>query len=330
MQKLLPLITFQEINKPSFWDYNNFSTVLNAHLREFGNYLNIHYFFGNSEKGFSCPYYMDASEYSNYINDFEQKQKFKNYILWKYNHFALDILLAKYKGIDNRIENIELSESESGNSKKGIYPNPTQLDLVVKDRLREIKPDFTVDDLNDKALQLLKCENNVDAFFTFHFKKYEGEDPDDFANHTIEITNEIWSDRKTANIDRKKYFNEWIERKINEGYLDRSKLNLEQSIAPNPQAEEGEKKQPRAKVIMAFIYKIDDRAKMIPKDCINNDMKFATLSVKIKETFGYEYTGGTLEKEQYTLEGYSLEVYNLLTEWKYNTEAVKYKNEHNL
>jgi hypothetical protein len=90
------------------------------------------------------------------------------------------------------------------------------------------------------------------------------------------------------------------------------------------------KKQPSAKVMMAFINLINDRAKIIPKDSINNDLKFIALSNKIKETFDYQYAGGTLEKEQYTLEGYSLEVYNLLTEWKYNTEAVKYKNEHNL
>lgn len=106
-------------------------------------------------------------------------------------------------------------------------------------------------------------------------------------------------------------------------------LSIEKTSATE---EEGKpnKKQPSAKVMMAFINLIDDRAKIIPKDSINNDMKFTTLSNKIKQLFKYQYAGGTLEKDQYKLEGYSLEVYNLLIEWKYNTEAFKYKNEHNL
>ena len=94
--------------------------------------------------------------------------------------------------------------------------------------------------------------------------------------------------------------------------------------------EEVKKKQPSAKVMMAFINLIDERAKIIPKDSINNVVKFTTLSNKIKELFNFQYAAGTLKKEQYTLEGYSVEVYNLLTEWEYNTEALKYKNRHNL
>lgn len=90
------------------------------------------------------------------------------------------------------------------------------------------------------------------------------------------------------------------------------------------------KKQPIAKVMMAFINLIDGRAKIIPKDSLNNEVKFTIISNKIKEKYGYKYEGSTLEKEQYTLEGYSLKVYNLLIEWEYNTEAIKYKNRHNL
>lgn len=105
-----------------------------------------------------------------------------------------------------------------------------------------------------------------------------------------------------------------------------------------PQAEEikavktekpNRKKQPTAKVIMEFINLIDDRVKIIPKDGFNNnDEKYFMIATKIKKMFEYEYAGGTLEKEYDKQEGYSLDAYNLLIEWQYNTEAIKYKNKH--
>ena len=52
----------------------------------------------------------------------------------------------------------------------------------------------------------------------------------------------------------------------------------------------------------------------MPKYSTNSAVKLIPLSNKIKELFNYQYVTGTLEKEQYTLEGYSLEVYNLLPE----------------
>ena len=66
--------------------------------------------------------------------------------------------------------------------------------------------------------------------------------------------------------------------------------------------------------MIAFINLINNRAKIIPKDSINNAVKLILLSNKIKELFNYQYVTGTLEKEPYTLKGYSLEVYNLLPE----------------
>ena len=80
---------------------------------------------------------------------------------------------------------------------------------------------------------------------------------------------------------------------------------------------------------MEFINLIDDRVKIIPKDGFNNnDEKYFMIATKIKKMFGYEYAGGTLEKEYDKQEGYSLNAYNLLIEWQYNTEAIKYKNKH--
>lgn len=64
--------------------------------------------------------------------------------------------------------------------------------------------------------------------------------------------------------------------------------------------------------MMTFINLINNRAKIIPKYSTNSAVKLIPLSNIIKELFNYQYVTGTLEKEQYTLEGYSLEVYNLL------------------
>ena len=66
--------------------------------------------------------------------------------------------------------------------------------------------------------------------------------------------------------------------------------------------------------MMTFINLINNRAKIISKYSTNSAVKLIPLSNKIKELFNYQYVTGTLEKEQYTLEGYSLEVYNLLPE----------------
>lgn len=66
--------------------------------------------------------------------------------------------------------------------------------------------------------------------------------------------------------------------------------------------------------MMTFINLINNRAKIIPKYSTNSAVKLIPLSNIIKELFNYQYVTGTLEKEQYTLEGYSLEVYNLLPE----------------
>ena len=66
--------------------------------------------------------------------------------------------------------------------------------------------------------------------------------------------------------------------------------------------------------MMTFINLINNRAKIISKYSTNSAVKLIPLSNIIKELFNYQYVTGTLEKEQYTLEGYSLEVYNLLPE----------------
>ena len=66
--------------------------------------------------------------------------------------------------------------------------------------------------------------------------------------------------------------------------------------------------------MMTFINLINNRAKIIPKYSTNSAVKLIPLSNIIKELFNYQYVTGTLETEQYTLWGYSLEVYNLLPE----------------
>ena len=229
MEKLCPLIKFQDIRKPSFWVYNNLSTVLNSYKEKFGNYLSTKYFLGEVEKGFSCFCYLDVYEYSNYKVEFSNNQKLKNNTPWKYNvlnSLAIDVLISTYNATNDKVQSAVLY----GGDGKFTYPDPKELDLAVKDRLKEIEPDFSRSDLNDINLQLLKCENNVDAFFTFHFKEYQGEDPHDFVNHSIELTKEVWNGKQPKNTDRKKCFDNWIESKINDGYLDRSKLKLEQNI----------------------------------------------------------------------------------------------------
>jgi hypothetical protein len=78
---------------------------------------------------------------------------------------------------------------------------------------------------------------------------------------------------------------------------------------------------------MAFIELIDTQIDIIPKpnECRNNDEKFTIIADRIRVKFNYDFSGKTLEKEQYKQEGFSLEVYNLLIEWEYNTIATKYK-----
>jgi hypothetical protein len=90
-------------------------------------------------------------------------------------------------------------------------------------------------------------------------------------------------------------------------------------------------KQPKAKVLMAFIELINKQIEIIPKpsEYSNNDEKFTIIADRIRVKFNYDFSGKTLEKEQYKQEGFSLEVYNLLIEWKFNTIATKYNAQNN-
>jgi hypothetical protein len=84
---------------------------------------------------------------------------------------------------------------------------------------------------------------------------------------------------------------------------------------------------PKAKVLMAFIELINKQTEIIPKpsEYSNNDEKFIIIADRIRVKFNYDFSFKTLKKEQYNQEGFSLEVYNLLIEWEYNTIATKYK-----
>jgi hypothetical protein len=95
----------------------------------------------------------------------------------------------------------------------------------------------------------------------------------------------------------------------------------------NRAVEEKKGKQPKAKVLMAFIELINKQIEIIPKpsEYSNNDEKFIIIADRIRVKFNYDFSFKTLKKEQYNQEGFSLEVYNLLIEWEYNTIATKYK-----
>lgn len=92
------------------------------------------------------------------------------------------------------------------------------------------------------------------------------------------------------------------------------------------------KKQPSAKVIMEFSKLINDKLKIYPKEneYANNDEKFRIIAEQIKRHFSYIYKSGTLENNDMKIEGYSKEVYDLLLEWQYRTEATKYLAKHNV
>ena len=108
--------------------------------------------------------------------------------------------------------------------------DPQKLNYLVKSFLREIPLDFPYDWSRDDRRDTLKKKgdhsNNIYSFFQFHFEYFDGY-KEDFMNNLIEITNDIWRLRTRENQFRRELLNEWIEEKIEEYDLDRSKLDLE-------------------------------------------------------------------------------------------------------
>lgn len=120
-------------------------------------------------------------------------------------------------------------------TEKLYVADPKKLNYLVKSFLREIPLDYPFDysydgiGKDDRREDILKKgdrNNNIHSFLEFHFGYFEGY-KEDFIYNLIEITNDIWKVRTKDNQFRRELLNEWIEEKIKEYDLDRSKLGLE-------------------------------------------------------------------------------------------------------
>lgn len=121
--------------------------------------------------------------------------------------------------------------------------DPQKLNYLVKSFLRVIPLDYPYDEFtrrDDRREDILKKgdrSNNIHSFLEFHFGYFNGY-KEDFINNLIEITKDIWSLRTRDNQFRRELLNEWIEEKIEEHNLDRSKLGLVPVITPEPPHEQ--------------------------------------------------------------------------------------------
>jgi hypothetical protein len=207
-------------------------------------------------------------------------------------------------------------------------------ELTSKDAIGNIKARLSQIDLEEKVYKDYRA-NNKNFDYTKSYKHdaiyFDSDEKIEKSLHYIieyfRVINDFYSTTLfTNNSEHGKAPLVYAKHILLKNFLE-TKLKELELPAPPKSPKIGAGKKPKAKVLMAFIELINKQIEIIPKpsEYRNNDEKFTIIADKIRVKFNYDFSGKTLEKEQYQQEGFSLEVYNLLIEWEYNTIATKYK-----
>lgn len=207
-------------------------------------------------------------------------------------------------------------------------------EITSKEAIDNIKARLSQIDLEEKAYKDYRANNkNFDYTNSYKYEAtyFDSEEKIEKSLHYIieyfRVTNDFYSTTLFTNYTvNSKAPIVYAKHILLKNYLETILKELEQQ-APPKSPKIGAGKKPKAKVLMAFIELIDKQIDIIPKqrEYSNNDEKFTIIADRIRVKFNYDFSGKTLEKEQYQQVGFSLEVYNLLIEWEYNTIATKYK-----
>ena len=230
---LYPILNFVEIQKPSYWNFNNLAVIVFSDENIFKEVSNNNFLIGDVSQNKYCKYYFNFSNISEFVETTTKKPSG----LWENTFEVVNIFLLNYK-IENKVVSNKLIFH---GVKSCVYPDSKQLDLAVKDKLINIEHEWTFQE--QREIPLLS-KNKIYWFFENHFNSYQG-DPNDFLNHSEELINNIWQDKNLPNLKRKKYFNEWL----NEKKIELQELGFETvinsitpqetlSIEPSDQAEE--------------------------------------------------------------------------------------------
>ena len=234
---LYPILNFVEIQKPSYWNFNNLAVIVFSDENIFKEVSNNNFLIGDVSQNKYCKYYFNFSNISEFVETTTKKPSG----LWENTFEVINIFLLNYK-IENKVVSNKLIFH---GVKSCVYPDSEQLDLAVKDKLINIEHEWTFQE--QREIPLLS-KNKIYWFFENHFNSYQG-DPNDFLNHSEELINNIWQDKNLPNLKRKKYFNEWL----NEKKIELQELGFETvtnsitphqtlSIEPSDQAEENKTK----------------------------------------------------------------------------------------
>ena len=230
---LYPILNFVEIQKPSYWNFNNLAVIVFSDENIFKEVSNNNFLIGDVSQNKYCKYYFNFSNISEFVETTTKKPSG----LWENTFEVVNIFLLNYK-IENKVVSNKLIFH---GVKSCVYPDSKQLDLAVKDKLINIEHEWTFQE--QREIPLLS-KNKIYWFFENHFNSYQG-DPNDFLNHSEELINNIWQAKNLPNLKRKKYFNEWL----NEKKIELQELGFETvtnfitphqtlSIEPSDQAEE--------------------------------------------------------------------------------------------
>lgn len=235
------------------------------------------------------------------------KFDFKKCLNWIKNiedDFSFSADVGNFKNIDNEIHNLL----------EGVN---------LKEHLLKTLIGFKDFSNNNAESDLLNLLDNYDRHWRGEQRRVIS-----FINNSFEYLNDNEKEEKAELKDkylRFFHYNYDLLKMIKDDILNSYQYEIIEKKAER-------KKQPSAKVIMEFAKLIDDKLRIYPQksEYENNNEKFKFIAEQIKKHFDYEYKSGTLENNDMKIEGYSKEVYDLLLEWQYKTEATKYLAKHNI
>ena len=244
--ELYPLIDLKKTKQLPFWVYNNYAYVYYSYLESFkkdpqyyvmGDYqdkpkldesLQIKL---SNNPNIEGIYFIENESFEwveqVYYPHLVQSEPSYN---WIFSDYVINCFSANFKlkesitrGFldDDEIYNIEVYDFESA----GLYPKSQKLDLLVKEYLKNVEPDWGIQFSSKDSIVMDK--NRVYHFFEYHFESYKG-DCYDFINHCTILTNEVWEVKSSQNLKKLKYFDKWKTEKVVEYNLDSSKLKLKQ------------------------------------------------------------------------------------------------------
>ena len=243
INKKYPLVDLVQTKILSFWVYNNYAYVYKSYLESYsinnkweimGDYQKKPILDSSLEVWSQDSIYYIQNNSFNWVDEvyYEKSSPIE---IWNYSEYAINCFSARY---DLKISEMPFDNDEINNIKifykfenLGYYPNSEQLDLLVKEYLRDIVPDWGIQYSSKDSTVMDK--NRVYHFFDYHFKLYKG-NCYDFINHCDKIINEVWQVESSQNLKSQKYFDEWKTEKVVEYGLDRSKLGLEPVTTPEP------------------------------------------------------------------------------------------------